>query len=75
MFFKVGIDTSTGWISNITDKRNGREILTEEGNKLQLLQDVPKEYDAWNLGFTGVEYPSTFRKAEVIETGPVADLL
>jgi alpha-mannosidase len=75
MFFKVGIDTSTGWISNITDKRNGREILTEEGNKLQLLQDVPKEYDAWNLGFTGVEYPSTFRKAEVIETGPVRSIV
>ena len=74
-FFKVKIDTSTGWVGKIADKRNNREILTDEGNKLQLLQDVPKEYDAWNLGFTGVEYPSTFRKAEVIESGPVRSIV
>jgi alpha-mannosidase len=74
-FFKVKIDTSTGWVGNIIDKRNNKEILTDEGNKLQLLQDVPKEYDAWNIGFTGVEYPSTFRKAEVIETGPIRSIV
>lgn len=70
-FFSVTIDTSTGWVKNILDKRTGKQLLKDEGNKLQLLEDNPKAYDAWNLGLTGVEYPSHFRKAEVIEKGPV----
>ena len=70
-FFKVTIDTSTGWVKNILDKRNGKELFRSEGNKLQLLEDKPKQYDAWNIGLTGVEYPSHFTKAEVLENGPV----
>ncbi len=69
--FTVSIDTTTGWVKNITDKRNGKELFKGEGNKLQLLEDKPKQWDAWNLGLTGVEYPSHFRKAEVVESGPV----
>ncbi|MHB1685847.1 MAG: alpha-mannosidase [Ignavibacteriaceae bacterium] len=70
-YFTVNIDTVTGWVSGIFDKRNNKEILSGEGNMLQLLEDKPKFYDAWNIGFTGVVFPSQFRKAEVIETGPV----
>jgi len=70
-YFTVNIDTVTGWVSGIFDKRNNKEILSGEGNMLQLLEDKPRFYDAWNIGFTGVEFPSQFRKAEVIETGPV----
>ncbi len=70
-FFKIKIDTSTGWISSIYDKKNDKEILTSEGNKLQLLEDKPKQWDAWNIGLTGVEYPSHFKNAEVVENGPV----
>lgn len=70
-YFTVSIDTSTGWVKNIYDKKNGKEILKSEGNRLQLLEDKPKNWDAWNLGLTGVEYPSHFRKAEVVENGPV----
>lgn len=70
-FFAVSIDTSKGWVKNITDKRNGKELFNGEGNKLQLLEDKPKQWDAWNIGLTGVEFPSHFRKAEVIENGPV----
>ncbi|HUI09034.1 MAG TPA: glycoside hydrolase family 38 C-terminal domain-containing protein [Bacteroidota bacterium] len=69
--FRVTIDTATGWVSGITDKRTGREILSGEGNRLQLLEDLPKEWDAWNIGLTGKEFPSTFRGAEVVEQGPV----
>jgi alpha-mannosidase len=74
-FFTVSIDTSTGWVNNIYDKRNNRKLFKEEGNKLQLLEDKPKQWDAWNIGLTGVEYPSQFRKAEVVETGPVRTVL
>ena len=69
--FRVALDTATGWVSSITDKRTGREILAGEGNRLQLLEDLPKEWDAWNIGLTGREFPTAFRGAEVVERGPV----
>ncbi len=74
-FFKIEIDTATGWVKSIYDKKNNREILSSEGNKLQLLEDKPAQWDAWNLGFTGVEYPSHYRRAEVIESGPVRSVV
>ena len=74
-FFKVSIDPQSGWIQSITDKRNGREVLSGKGNELQLLADYPREYDAWNVGLTGVRYPSAFRKAEIVENGPVRIVL
>ena len=74
-FFAVSIDPQSGWIQSIVDKRNGREVLSGKGNELQLLADYPREYDAWNVGLTGVRYPSTFRKAEIVENGPVRIVL
>jgi alpha-mannosidase len=70
-YFIVNIDTSTGWVKSIYDKKNNKEILSSEGNKLQLLEDKPTAWDAWNLGLTGVEYPSHFVNAEVTENGPI----
>ncbi|HUI30918.1 MAG TPA: glycoside hydrolase family 38 C-terminal domain-containing protein [Candidatus Acidoferrales bacterium] len=74
-FYRVVIDPDSGWVKNIYDKRNKREVLTGEGNRLQFLEDNPKEWDAWNIGFTGVEYPSKLRKVEVVEKGPVRVVL
>lgn len=74
-FYKVVIDPDSGWVKSIYDKKNGKEVLTEYGNRLQFLEDKPKEWDAWNIGFTGVEYPSKFRKIEVVEKGPVRVVL
>jgi alpha-mannosidase len=73
--FVVSIDPQTGWVKSIVDKRYGKEVLSGQGNELQLLADYPREYDAWNIGFTGVTYPSTFRKAEVVESGPLRVVL
>jgi len=70
-FYRVTVDTGTGWISSIIDKRNGKELLTGNGNELQLLEDKPKSWDAWNVGLTGVQYPTRLRKIEIIEKGPV----
>jgi alpha-mannosidase len=73
--FAVSIDPQTGWVKSIIDKRNGKEVLSGQGNELQLLADYPREYDAWNIGLTGVTYPSAFRKAEVVESGPLRVVL
>jgi len=69
-FFRVTINASTGWVSSILDKRNNKEILTAYA-ELQLLEDKPTAWEAWNLGLTGVKYPINFDKVELIETGPI----
>ncbi len=71
-FFKIDFNSSIGWIKQITDKRNGKKILTGEGNKLQLLGDVG---GAWNIKYNGINYPLHFVKAKVIEAGPVRSVL
>lgn len=74
-YFKVTVDPDSGWIKSIYDKKNGREILAGEGNRLQLLEDKPTAWDAWNIGWTGVEFPMKFKKIELKESGPVRTVL
>jgi alpha-mannosidase len=74
-FFRVHIDADSGWVKSIVDKRNGKELLAGYGNELQLLEDKPSAWDAWNIGLTGVRFPSKFRKAEIVENGPVRVVL
>jgi alpha-mannosidase len=73
--FTISVDQESGWVKSIIDKRNDRELLSGPGNELQLLEDKPSAWDAWNIGLTGVKFPSTFRHAEVIEKGPVRVVL
>ena len=68
---RIQIDPQSGWLKNIFDKRMGREVLSGPGNELQLLEDTPAQWDAWNVGLTGVKYPSHLRAIEVLERGPV----
>jgi alpha-mannosidase len=70
-YFKITLNPSQGWIQSITDKRKGKEILSGSGNELQMLEDRPAQWDAWNVGLTGVKYPITFRTIEILERGPV----
>ena len=74
-FFKIVLDPASGYVKSVLDKRTQREILAGAGNELQLLEDQPKAWDAWNIGLTGVKFPSKFRKIEVIEKGPVRVVL
>ncbi|MBI3586120.1 MAG: alpha-mannosidase [Ignavibacteriales bacterium] len=74
-FFKISIDPESGWLKSIVDKRNSKEILSGQGNELQLLADYPTAWDAWNVGLTGVKYPSRFRRMEIIEQGSIRVVL
>jgi alpha-mannosidase len=74
-FFTVTLDPATGWIKSIIDKRNGKELLAGPGNELQMLEDKPAAWDAWNIGLTGTKYPSILRSIEVVENGPVRAML
>lgn len=74
-FYRVTVDPNSGWVKSIFDKKNDREVLTGYGNRLELLEDKPKQWDAWNIGLTGVEFPTKFRDIEVLEHGPVRVVL
>ncbi|MFQ5753392.1 MAG: glycoside hydrolase family 38 C-terminal domain-containing protein, partial [bacterium] len=73
-FYRLTVDTTTGWIQSIYDKINQREILAEMGNELQLFKDTPAQWDAWNIGL-GERYPSRFRRVDLVESGPVRAVL
>ena len=74
-YYRVTVDRDSGWVHSIFDKMNGKEVLTGFGNRLQVLEDKPKQWDAWNIGLTGVEYPTKLKKIEVVEKGPVRVVL
>ncbi|MEJ2637092.1 MAG: glycoside hydrolase family 38 C-terminal domain-containing protein [Calditrichia bacterium] len=73
-YFKVTLDPQTGWLSSIWDKQKNREILSGAGNELQLFEDRPSAWDAWNIGLKQ-RYHSKFRRIELLETGPVRCVL
>lgn len=75
-FFRITIDPDSGWVKSILDKRNGgRELLNGYGGEVQLLEDKPRAWDAWNIGLTGVKFPTRLRTIEVAESGPVRAII
>jgi alpha-mannosidase len=69
-FFRITVDPDSGWIKSIIDKKNNKEVLAGYGNRLQLLEDKPAQWDAWNIGWTGVEHSTQLRSIEIGEQGP-----
>ena len=60
-YLRVEVDTTTGDVTRIYDRRNRREALASGGraNVLQILHDEPAEWDAWNTGFNGQQWNVT----------------
>ncbi|NIM48530.1 MAG: hypothetical protein GTN62_02490 [Gemmatimonadales bacterium] len=52
---RVEIDTVTGAITRLYDKANHREVLAPDspGIVLQIFDDRPQQWDAWNIVLTG----------------------
>lgn len=69
-FFVVQLDSTTGWLKRVLDKKLNRELLSGAGNELQLFKDVPSAWDAWEIAL-GERYRSKFRSIELLENGPV----
>ena len=71
-FLRAEIDPRTGNLKRVVDKVNHREILTpgKEGNVLQALGDLPDQYDAWNIQYTGKKWlVDDVEKIEVVDRG------
>ena len=73
-FIRLELDQAGGLISRIYDKRSRREVLAPggKGNLLELFEDKPANWDAWNIGYTGVSWRlDKADRVEVVEKGPV----
>jgi len=74
-FFRIGLDRQA-YFTSLVDKRAGRELLVpgRPGNLLQLFEDQPGVYDAWDISLTyrDLEWPvKGLRSFRVVESGPV----
>jgi alpha-mannosidase len=60
-FLRVEVDPTTGAITRLYDKRSRREVLAAggRGNVLQIFGDIPREWDAWDIGYTGEQWEVT----------------
>jgi len=77
-FYRVSVNPETGNIAEIYDKENNRNVLPsgEEANVLQLLEDIPDHYDAWNIQYTGRTWELNKAKSvKLVSTGPVKNIL
>ncbi len=74
-FFSVYL-TKTGTIRRIVDKANNREVIPDgfEANEMQLFDDRPQNWDAWDVDFNLDEQCSSIDDVvsiSVVEEGPV----
>jgi alpha-mannosidase len=77
-FLRVRLDPVSGDIVSLYDKVNGREVMAEgaRGNALQLFEDIPEDYDAWNIGYTGRRWEiNKADSVELLSAGPVKAVL
>jgi alpha-mannosidase len=75
-FVSLKVDSKTGCITSLINKRDGQEALAPGacGNLLQTFVDKPKDYDAWNIAANFEDHMWDLRDAEevkLIENTPV----
>lgn len=75
-FLRVEINKKTGNIKQIYDKVNNREVFSGgEGNQLHILEDTPRNWDAWDVDKDDMEAEPTVldnpASVEIIKNGPL----
>lgn len=72
-FLKVTVDPSAGEVTSVYDKRHDRELYEpgRDGNRIQIYDDNPARYDAWNIKIGDERYLDRVGDVEVVESGPV----
>jgi len=74
-FYRIELDKA-GEIRRIFDKQAGRDVLAdgETGNQLRLFEDIPHNWDAWEIDadYRDKMWPvRDAQKTEVVEHGPL----
>jgi alpha-mannosidase len=68
----VEVSPRSGNISRIFDKASNREVMNGEGNILQCLEDIPTQFDAWEIKYTGKKWElNSPESITLVENGPV----
>ncbi len=73
-YFRLTLHPRSGNIISIFDKQEKREVLapSAQGNELQLFEDIPAQWDAWNIGTTGREWKlDRADSIQIARKGPV----
>jgi len=73
-YFRITLNPESGNIVSIFDKLGEREVLASsaQGNQLQLWEDIPDRWDAWNIGYTGRYWElDRAQSIEIANKGPV----
>lgn len=78
-YYRLEIDEKTGNIKSLYDKINKKEVFNGEGNELQILEDTPTAFDAWNVDKDDMEATPTVinnpTSIKLIENGPVKSVI
>ncbi|MBN1348881.1 alpha-mannosidase [candidate division KSB1 bacterium] len=70
--FEIKFDEKTGNLKSIYDLKHKREVLAGAGNELQFFEDIPEQYDAWNIGYTGKRWVGDESpEMKIVENGAV----
>jgi alpha-mannosidase len=71
-YLRVEVDTATGAVTRVLDKRTHREVLARGGraNVFQIFGDIPREWDAWDIGYTGEQWEVTETRGLERHAGP-----
>ncbi len=76
-FYRIALSTS-GQITSLFDKVNQREVLSAPGNVLQVFQDKPMAFDAWDIEIyyrEKMQVITDLIETTVEETGPLRGVL
>ena len=71
---RLVLDPKTGNIRSLFDKGLGREFVPagQESNRLEIYEDRPENWDAWNIGYTGRQWSlDKADSVEVVNVSPV----
>ena len=71
---RLEVNSRTGNIQSLFDKSLGREFVPagQECNRLEIYEDRPENWDAWNIGYTGRQWSlDKADSVEVINVSPV----
>lgn len=75
-FFKVQVNPASGNLASIYDKRKQCEVLSDEGNLLQILEEDKSKNNAWNIAYTGRKWLlNKVENIEVVEEGPLRGVI
>lgn len=73
-YYRLAVNRESGNISSLYDKQLNREFVKEgrEANVLQIYEDRPENWDAWNIGYTGRMWElNRAESVEVASASPV----